>query len=556
MRRCLLMCLVLVAAVPGSAGAQAAPGIVTIDVTATDDNGLPITTLRERDLTLRIDNRLIPVGALRLVQHETRASSLPAPYATNQFAPGRVVAIAVDVTRLLNTDAAAIRTGIITLLAALGPRDRVSLVPLAIDTTPVDLTTTHDLVRDAVPSITGGAPAVSPGDKAEEAAALGSLELLERLCLNLALEPGVKTVVYVAPAFDATSQIRRSLQSLSDVALRNRIRLFVIDPRATAITPAGGLTALAASSGGALIPGAGSAPDAFASIAARTKFRYELTFAPAANQRNGKSHRVQIDSSRPNTHVSTPPTVFIESGEAPAETMPALTDMVRESRPYRDLPLRLVAYPVRQANDDRLRLLILGETEDASRSLAWAEFALIDPSGVVVAQWKTTSAEAAIRPIVTLALAPPGPYRLRMAASELSGRRGAVDYEFDAGLTQAGMMMLGPVMFGGMADNAFVPQLQPAAGTAAIMAYTEIYGEPGTGDVLGARFEIARSADGDALVSATGSVRTSADPSRRAALTTLDFPALPPDDYLVRAIITVNDVEIGRVTRTLRLVSQ
>ncbi len=551
----LLTVLVLAACATGTPRAQAPAATITIDLSAADLGGAPLTTLRAEDLALRIDNRPHPIDTLRFVPFERVEALLKAPYGTNQIAHGRTIVLAVDATRLQTSQMTSVKEGIHALLPALGARDRLGLLALASDGSAVDFTTRHDLVVAASAALKSGAPAISAGAEAEEAAALAAIVLLDRLCASIGTEPGPKTVVFMAPPFATSTDVRRALLALAETTGRHRVQLFIIDPvgtaanlGATAAGPAGGLAAMAALTGGLVVPSA---------IAALATTRYELQFTPTTDQRNNKPHRVMVVSQRQDARIAAPSSVFIGDDLASSEPMPSLTHMLRESRGYRDLPLRLVAYPVLDDDRTRPQLLILAESENPSRSLAWAEFALISPSGTIVAQWKAEGADAATRPMRTRALAPAGPYRLRMAASELSGRRGAVDYEFDAGFTPAGTFELGPLMFGGMnaADSAqFVPVLQPAANATAIMAYTEIYGALASADTLGVRFEMAHSLEGEPIASVAGSVRTSGDPTRRAALGTLDLSALPVGDHLVRAIITLNGAEVGRVTRTLRKV--
>ncbi len=555
MRPRLLTALVLAACVTGTPRAQAPGATITIDLSAADLGGAPLTTLRVEDLALRIDNRPHPIDALRFMPYERVEALLKAPYGTNQIAQGRTIVLAVDTTRLQTSQMTPVKESIRALLPALGARDRLGLIALASDGSAVDFTTRHELVIAESAAMNGGAPAASAGTEAEEAAALASIALLDRLCTSIGTEPGPKTVVFMAPMFATSTNVRRAIQSLAETTGRHRVQLFVIDsggvaadPGAPAADPAGGLAALATATGGMLVPSA---------TAALATTRYALQFTPTADQRNNKPHRVMLVSQRQDVRIAAPSSVFIDDAGAAPEAMPSLTDMLRESRAYSDLPLRLVAYPV--IDDDRTRpqLLILAESENPSRSLAWAEFALISPSGTIVAHWKAEGADAATRPMRTRALAPAGPYRLRMAASELSGRRGAVDYEFDSGFTPAGTLELGPLMFGGMnaADSAqFVPLLQPSGNQSAIMSYAEIYGAVAAADSLGVRFEVARSLEGESIASVAGSVRTSGDPTRRAALGTLDLAALPVGDHLVRAIVTLNGAEVGRVTRTLRKV--
>jgi VWFA-related protein len=523
---------------------------VRIDVTAVDANGTPVTTVRAEELSVRVDGRVQPISSLTLVEHRDERSPLPAPYATNQVTPGRTIAVAVDVTRLPAAQTPAVAEGVAALLGALHARDRVSLVALATDGFALDFTTRHERIRATAAALKGTASGTE-APKQAEAAAAASLAMLERLVTGLAVEPGLKTVIFVTSPFASSSPTRRAIQNVAAAAAAQRVQLFVVEPGAAETRPSAGLTALAAATGGLLLP-VGNATTAFASIASQSATRYELEFTPASNLRNDKAHRVQVLSLRTDVRVTAPSSVTIPKADPTPQGMVALTDMLSQPRVYRDLPLRLAVYPVLDKDRDRLRLLILGETEDTSRTLAWAEFALIAPTGAVIARWKVESAEAAVRPLMTAAMAPPGAYRLRMAASELSGRRGTVDVEFDARLTPAGAFTLGPLMFGALAAEAFQPQLQSSADAAAIMAYAEVYGQPDAADTWTAIFEIARRPDGAAIATTAGSVRSTPDPQQRAALGTLDLAALSPGDYLVRALVLRNGAEIGRVTQTLR----
>ncbi|NQW02923.1 MAG: VWA domain-containing protein [Acidobacteria bacterium] len=553
-RQLLCLCLCVVAGLTTASFAQAPAPSVVIDVTAVAADGTPITSLKAVDLTLRIDGRPQPITDIRLIEHAEgpdTASPLPAPYATNQLVQGRTMAIAVDVTRVSASLASSVTEGVTALVGALTPRDRLALVVLAGDGFSTDFTTRHTLIQDAAATIKTGAP--EGGDaKEREAAVVASLTLLNRLCTTLAVEPGYKTVVFLSSPFSPTSDSRRAIQLVAETVARQRIHLVVVDPSAATIARNGGLAALAAASGGVMMPTAGSTTNAFATIAARSESRYEVSFEPTSDHQNDRVHRVVVRSTRAGVQLSAPPAVFIGKPDPSAEPMVALTDMLGQTRAFRDLPLRAAVFPVRSDAPSEVRLMLLAETEDPARTLGWAEFALIAPSGSVVARWKADSADAALRPIMTAALAPEGSYRLRMAASEFSGRRGAVDVEFDARLGTAGPFKTSALMFGVLEQEAFMPMLRPAADATTVMGYIEIYGTPDAGETLDVQFEIAQSPDADPLLATPGTMRTTPASDRRAAVATLDLSTLSPGDYLVTAVIAVNGNTVGRVTRTLR----
>jgi hypothetical protein len=529
---------------------QTAAATRLIDVIATAAGGAPLATLQPADLMVRIDGRVHPILDLRAVPAGAGPAALPAPYATNQLTGGHDITVVVDVTRFQSTDLPQVKDSINALLDAAGPRDRISVVALAEDGFATDYTSRPEIVR----AIAGKLPAAAPpmqDTKTLETAAVTSLALLEERCTALAVDPGHKTVVFIAPPFAAASNVRRAIQSVAAATARQRIQVIVIDPRADA-EPSGGLAALAAATGGSLLPLSPELAARLSALAGRTAARYVLQIALTDDEQDDKLHRLQVVSLRTDAQVTAPPQLFLPKDGAAIEPLAALTDMARQPRAWRDLPLRLAVFPVLDVERGRLRLLVLGEPEEPMTALAWAQFALIAPSGAVVAEWKAEGPDLATRPIMTAALAPPGPYRLRMVASELAGRRGAVDDEFDARLMPAGALNLGPLMFGGMANQAFLPILQPAADAAAVMAYAEVYGRPAATDTLAARFEVAAALEGPALASIEGAVRTTPNDDRRAALGTIDLAPLTPGDYLVRAIVTINGKEIGRVTRTLR----
>jgi hypothetical protein len=85
------------------------------------------------------------------------------------------------------------------------------------------------------------------------------------------------------------------------------------------------------------------------------------------------------------------------------------------------------------------------------------------------------------------------------------------------------------------------------------MAHVEIYGAA-AGESVGAVFELARSANGPALVTLKGTFAATADPDRFLVSAALPIGALAPGDYVVRAIVAAKDKTGGRVLRALRKV--
>jgi hypothetical protein len=555
MRPCLLSVLILlVATTPAKwLHGQATGETRVIAITVTDPSGAPFVGLRPEDLILRIDGRVHPVTIEGIYLPGWTESPLPPPYARSADV-GNGISVAVDVTRLASDDLPMVRESINTLLGVLHPRDRVSITALADDGFTTDYTSRPELVR----AIAGKLPATAQPmqeTQALEAAAVKSLSLLELRCTILGTDTDHKTLVYIAPPFAATSNTRRAIQSVAAAAARQQIHLVIIEPRGDA-SPSGGLSVLAAATGATLLAVSPDLSKRLSGQVGRSVTRLGIQFTVTKDEQDDKLHRLQVMSLRKDVVVSAPPQIFIARNGTASQGLAALTDMLRQPRAWRDLPLRLAAFPTLDVERDRLRVLVLGEPEPAMRPLAWARFALIAPSGAMVAEWTAEGADLTTRPIMTSVLVPPGPYRLRMVASELTGLRGSVDYEFDVRLTPAGSLNLGPLMFGGIANQAFMPILQMPPEAPGVMAYTEIYGRIGETDTLSSRFEVDATVNGGRLATIDASIRPTPDNDRRAALGTIDLTALEPGDYVVRAVVSLNGKEIGRVTRTLRKAAQ
>jgi hypothetical protein len=86
------------------------------------------------------------------------------------------------------------------------------------------------------------------------------------------------------------------------------------------------------------------------------------------------------------------------------------------------------------------------------------------------------------------------------------------------------------------------------------VAYLEIYGVP-TGE-LSAELQLAGTEDGPAAV--RGAMRISGEPSadEHVALGGIPIAALPPGDIAIRAVVSLDGVPVGTVSRTLRKVKR
>jgi hypothetical protein len=197
-----------------------------------------------------------------------------------------------------------------------------------------------------------------------------------------------------------------------------------------------------------------------------------------------------------------------------------------------------------------VKIMAVLEPAERGVKLASAVFGLIDGRDQLVAQWTANARELAGAPLVTAGEAVPGPYRLRVAAIDTSGRQGSVEYELIARLTEAGPLLLSAIAVGTSRDGGFMPKLVFGTDQSASVFF-ETYGTPSGPDSVTVRLEIAPGPEERALSAAVPRIVT-ASADRRMVIGALPIAPLPPGDYTIRAIVSVDGRPVGRVTRTLR----
>jgi hypothetical protein len=143
---------------------------------------------------------------------------------------------------------------------------------------------------------------------------------------------------------------------------------------------------------------------------------------------------------------------------------------------------------------------------------------------------------------------------VRVAATDSTGRGGATDLEVPAEMTPAGPLKLSSLVLGLWRDNAFQPRLQFSTEPVAI-AYLDVVGGV-AGAAVAAFVEIARTANGPAISTTRLAFEGTSDPARFQASAALPIGALPPGDYVIRAVVGVEGQAMGRVMRVLRKVGQ
>ena len=212
---------------------------------------------------------------------------------------------------------------------------------------------------------------------------------------------------------------------------------------------------------------------------------------------------------------------------------------------YRDLPMRVAAFAARNPGDGRIRVMAVAEPVTPGTRLSAASIGMYDAGGKLVAQWSANAQELTAPALITAFIDKPGQYRVRVAATDSANRAGTADFDLNATLTPtAGVLSLSAMMIG-TNSGGFAPKIQFTSEPAAI-AYFELYGgQPGM--PVSITLELASSLNGPALAKLDRQIaRSETEPDLFRVVAPINLGALPPGDYVVRAIVGLDGQQIGR----------
>jgi hypothetical protein len=205
------------------------------------------------------------------------------------------------------------------------------------------------------------------------------------------------------------------------------------------------------------------------------------------------------------------------------------------------------------ASADKVKIVVFFEPVDPAVSLKSAAVALSDEKGRLSAQATANPANLTRTPPVLAAVAKPGTYRMRVAATDANGRGGTVDVDLKAELMGADALKLGSLVLGVAEEGTFAGRLQFCTEPTAV-AYLEIYGV--TKGALSADLELADSESGPASVRGAMRITGQASDDLHLALGGIPIGSLSPGDIVVRAVVSLDGKPIGRVVQTLRKAKQ
>jgi VWFA-related protein len=558
----------------------------TFEFLAVDRMGEPIQNLTSDQVQLKLDGRVRTIRALEWVPiFDARtpdgrpALPLPPPFGTNTAHDGtRTLLFVIDDASFRPGRERPLRQVIHRFLGSLAPRDRVALVTVPFGGLKTDLTTEHEQVLVQLSNVVGQAPQTETGSDLA-CRTRRTLESLTGLLESLHGGEGPTTVLLFSsrlagPRRDAIATRAPGgceltvdhFRHVGNAASFARALFYVVQPDDTMLqsganqteglfgggflgsdNPLEGLEHLAGVTGAHRLQLQTAEDMALERVSRETAGYYLLRFDVDDSDRDGLRRQVDLRVNGPGVSVRARPQFTIPRIE-PGHSPPTPLSMLRQGRIFRGLPLRVLAYVSRNPGDDNLKIVMMVEPLEATVKIASVSAALLDSTGRAAAQW--TSADPDARPLVGALVAPPGLYRVRVAATDTAGRAGTADYEVRGELVPAGGLNLSGVVLGLSREGAFAPRMEFMT-EPSVLAHLELYGTPGS-EPMWVSFELATTLNGPALVTTPGVIEGTRSSDRFVATGAVPISSLPPGDYVVRAVAGLKGQPAGRVLRTLR----
>ena len=544
---------------------------VRIDFRALTEDGQQVADLKRDEVVLRVNGKPRQIQSMTFVGGNaapaTGGGVLPPPFSTNTIGrAGRVIYMLIDDDSISPGREGQIKEAVRLLTTELAPEDEIGVLTTQGQ---VNMRPGADptKVRLAVEEIAGKGPTT----ETEADAACRTKRALAAIGTMLTLTGGTPTTIVVFSAgmtgpTVAMTQIGRTsetaacpiraedFQELGAVAATAHADLYlfqITEGRSTrSSSQDAGFESVAGVTGAEFVRVTASPQPAVARLLRETSAYYVASFEPDASERNGQTFRVEMRSTRDKVRLRSRPSVDMPKGDARKGGAASPKEMLRVSAEYEDLPLRAAAYTSRAPGSDEVTIITVFEGIDPAATLTAASIGLFDEKNTLKKQWTAQSGELTKRPVMAALSAPPGGYRLRVAAVDGSGRAGTTDYELFADVSRADPLRLSALVLGTQQGGTFAPRLQFSDEPIAI-GQLEIYGVPRGGNVT-VNLDVSSTPDGTPLATADTTVRPGRAEDSRIVFGGFSIASLAPGDYQMRAIVNLDGKPVGKVVRTLR----
>lgn len=329
-----------------------------------------------------------------------------------------------------------------------------------------------------------------------------------------------------------------------------------------------GLSMMALSTRGDMFRIVSNSDFAFQRLANELSGYYLLGFEAEGQDRNGRAHTINVTVRRRGVTVRS--RRQFTAGAAPGRTAESeIIATLRDPLPATEIPLKITTYSFRDANHDKLRLLIAAEIDrstnpDGAMSVGYV---VVDFDGKLVASQmgvalpKTIPGKVRSDRYFTTVLVDPGKFSLKFAVVDDARRRGSVERIAQAGLTTAGPLRTTDLLIADGAARAGELPLAPAVsgnitgGT--LHGYLELFADTAAAlDRASVTLEIAEGDTAPALERFPVQLGMAKDNGlRRIAAASVHIERFPPGAYVARAVIAVGLDSVGQVSRPFTILA-
>jgi VWFA-related protein len=313
-----------------------------------------------------------------------------------------------------------------------------------------------------------------------------------------------------------------------------------------------GLADLAGGSRGSLYYVVGTGELIFDRLAGETLAYYMLGVEESSGDRDGKSHRIDVEVNRRNVTVRSRRAFVLSAATTTRKNAEeTLLDALKSPFGVAEVPVRVTTFTQKDPASDKARIVVAaeigqpgGEPEEYT-----VGYVLLDGDGKVVSgdiAKRTLSVpnglENAPRDYLGEIIIEPGNYSLRFGVVDTSGRRGGVIREVSAWKLGGEEFALGDLLVGDAGGNDGSPRIRPGVEPHVrgnLGAFLELYSTSPTGlENTKVEFEIADDQDSPALLSAGAQTIVGSEPTQRISQGVLSATLLPAGRYVARARIT------------------
>lgn len=404
---------------------------------------------------------------------------------------------------------------------------------------------------------------------------LGLRDVMERL----AHVPAPKTLVLISEGF----YIDRDVADLSwvrELAARGQIALYVLqiepplfDASSTRVSATrtadidlaqDGLGYLAGLARGDVFRVTAGADFAFSRISRELSGFYLLSFEPEAGDRDGRRHEIRITVPGRRDLIVRARSEFTITASRAKNAGEILAEAIRSPLLATEIPLTLGVYNFWDRDAKKVRVMLAAQADRSQNrdGALSAGYTLTDAKGALVAAdiepaVKTPIGAGGSQSYVAAALVDPGVHTLKLAVLDDSGKKGSIEYSFEARLESMGQIRVGDILLAAR-ENDKGPVRTSVDGlftTDMLHAYLELYSEvPALLADASVTIEIMPREGARPVESAAVRLQDAKDAGHtRVGEAAVTIGLLPAGEYTLRAIVRVDGREAGRVVRPFRI---